>query len=725
MRAATTRRVRCAWATFALVIAIGLPQASATCNENADPAFHNQNDVLPERYRKTPGWESRFSPIRVVFKKTRGFGLETSSADCPWPTEGEVTCTAAKCDSMKPRVLHQTVRDYVDFAMDESRAIIHRALRVVPEADDTIVYNPFNVAPSDVECTADHTDYDVPNADFVLRVDVEWGTGGCADGGTLAFAAPQSYHASTGRPKTGYTVLCANALLKMQGTDADALETRQLDGARQAEYHHEFVSTMVHETFHAMGFLGSDNCHDWRDSTTGQRYPRVVPALQDNTAACNYPYTTACAPLDDPTDSPTGLLPTDATEKSEWIKSKRIHRATGPRVKAWVDAYYNVTKAGMPFEDGGGAGTARSHWEQRVAFNAGMAGVGTRGTVLVDLTLRFFEDTGWYVGDESMAGDMYWGKGAGAQFFDHKCGDLNIGASGVASNLDPYFCTAAELNSVPVRCATWDRSYYGECKQFAQGLDVIVEGDKVCKVENNDRSCAFDGSPKLETGQAFVSRGSGLKGEYWGETSRCFDVRSDMRRQGQTQRIWDADLTKNVGCYATRCEANRLFVWVASPTIAEPARGEWRGCPLDGTAGRLSLLKPGELPGTDGWVEADYLRCPAAAEICTEGYVQFGVPPTYGTHGRFASSAVASDDPQYPVPKFENYPLKQHVKSAPTKWTTATAPPYHPHPLPAAVACGGIRERFASLKCCANRQTSQCVSYATAYSQLNCDGQCT
>ncbi len=166
MRPFTTRRVYVVAATFTLVVAVGLPPAEATCNENADPPINNPHDVLAERYRKTTGWESRFRPIRVVFKKTRGFGLETSSADCPWSSE----CTAAKCDSIKPRVLHQTVRDYIDFAMDESRAIIHRALRVVPETDDTIVYNPINVAPSGVTCIADYTDYDVPNADFILRV---------------------------------------------------------------------------------------------------------------------------------------------------------------------------------------------------------------------------------------------------------------------------------------------------------------------------------------------------------------------------------------------------------------------------------------------------------------------------------------------------------------------------------------------------------------------------
>jgi hypothetical protein len=63
-------------------------------------------------------------------------------------------------------------------------------------------------------------------------------------------------------------------------------------------------------------------------------------------------------------------------------------------------------------EDGGGSGTALSHWETRLFRNEIMTGATSGDAVISPITLALFADMGWYqvVSDHSAVGELLWGK---------------------------------------------------------------------------------------------------------------------------------------------------------------------------------------------------------------------------------------------------------------------------------------------------------------------------
>lgn len=61
-------------------------------------------------------------------------------------------------------------------------------------------------------------------------------------------------------------------------------------------------------------------------------------------------------------------------------------------------------------EDGGGGGTAGSHWEKRVFNNEYMTGSDVEWSVFSPLTLAYFADSGWFQIDDSKAQALIWGK---------------------------------------------------------------------------------------------------------------------------------------------------------------------------------------------------------------------------------------------------------------------------------------------------------------------------
>lgn len=67
---------------------------------------------------------------------------------------------------------------------------------------------------------------------------------------------------------------------------------------------------------------------------------------------------------------------------------------------------------GVPIENGGGDGTAASHWEKRVLYGELMVGTmqSTQVVAVSDITLAIFEDSGWWVrhcGQWTVGGDEH------------------------------------------------------------------------------------------------------------------------------------------------------------------------------------------------------------------------------------------------------------------------------------------------------------------------------
>ena len=79
------------------------------------------------------------------------------------------------------------------------------------------------------------------------------------------------------------------------------------------------------------------------------------------------------------------------------------------------------TLPGVPLENQGGEGSIGSHWEARYMLGDYMLSTDYGDTVISDITLALFEDTGFYKVDYYSGGLFKFGKNGGCDFFNKKC----------------------------------------------------------------------------------------------------------------------------------------------------------------------------------------------------------------------------------------------------------------------------------------------------------------
>eukprot|EP00899_Mesostigma_viride_P002198 jgi/Mesvir1/1197/Mv17689-RA.1 len=263
-----------------------------------------------------------------------------------------------------------------------------------------------------------------------------------------------------------------------------------------------------------------------------------------------------------------------------------INRLALPRLVMRARDHFNATSAnftGVELEDGGGQGTAGSHWEKRVMQAELMTGQISTRSVLSAMTLALLEDSGWYAANYSAAEPFRWGWHEGDTFVLDRC-----------SKWSPrYFCRSHG------NLCTFDRRAEGYCamqayNQNLPGWAQYLDDPRMGGVSSLSDYCpiveAFsDGSCLSGT----VDSNGALRGESKGLTTRCFERNLlDVNYQGGS---W------GTGCYKQRCNSQgQLEISVGT---------QWVACPPQG--GNITFT------GYHGFV-----RCPPSRELCNEAELQ-------------------------------------------------------------------------------------------------------
>ncbi|KAI5056639.1 hypothetical protein GOP47_0028826 [Adiantum capillus-veneris] len=357
----------------------------------------------------------------------------------------------------------------------------------------------------------------------------------------------------TTRPTTGNTLAWAVACERDQWGRAIAGHVNVAPRHLTAEAETLLLATLIHEVMHVLGFDPHAFAH-FRDERKRRRNQVLTQAF----------------------DSKLG---------------RAVSRVVLPRVMMHARRHYAAYSKdfiGMELEDGGGRGTAGSHWEKRLLMNEIMTGSVDTRSVVSPMTLALLEDSGWYRANMSMAEQLDWGKNQGVEFVTDPC-NLWKGA---------YFC-----NSTHSSGCTYNREAEGYCPivrypdELPPWAQYFPEPNKGGQSSLADYCAYFvaysDGSCTDLNGARAPDQ---MLGEIRGLESRC--MAASLVRKGFVR----GALTQGSGCYRHRCRNHTLEVAVD---------GVWNSCPEKG--GSI------QFPGFNG-----DLICPSYNELC--GSADFAMP---------------------------------------------------------------------------------------------------
>ncbi|KAF0688818.1 Aste57867_19640 [Aphanomyces stellatus] len=262
----------------------------------------------------------------------------------------------------------------------------------------------------------------VPNTDYVLYVRAVQ-TAHC---GTSVLAYATSCQTDQyDRPTMGMVNFCPGKL------NADpSVYDKQLD-------------TATHEIAHALGFTSQMYAY-MRGPDGNPRTPRDasgMPPIQQNYKCANGYVASAVQ------------VPSTTTLQFFTERGHSVAKLVTPNVLSFARNYFNcptLNGAEIEDQDGGCFGT---HWEERVWEPELMSPLQsyrnpTSGLTLVSSCHAYFQDSGWYQVNFTLAQPMQWGANRGCPFATNAC-IAPVGGVPTASATD-HFCTSSGIDACSV-----------------------------------------------------------------------------------------------------------------------------------------------------------------------------------------------------------------------------------------------------------------------------------
>ena len=305
---------------------------------------------------------------------------------------------------------------------------------------------------------------------------------------------------------------------------------------------------------------------------------------------------------------------------------KPISYVQTPRVVREARDYFGCPSLTyVEVEDGGGSGTAGSHWEKRTHEQETMNGVAsTDQTFFSRMTLALLEDTGYYqVNYDKAELGMTYGKSKGCSFLQEKCNSVANSAAGgefcFSNSTTDTFCAYDYLGGGLCQATMWETALPSQFRYFADSREGgISEPRDYCPTVQTSSSirCVVAKTPT----RAF---------ETFGVSSRCYS--SNLVTTSST--LVAMSTRKQTRCFLTVCNAENSTVSIA-------INGVNVNCPTAGGAVAL----PAELSAT---LQGE-ITCPAFSRVCTGAGNSLIIMPAY-TKVSAGGGSAATTTPSSPT----------------------------------------------------------------------------
>lgn len=435
----------------------------------------------------------------------------------------------------------------------------------------------------------------VPKTDFLLYVRAV-ATSYCS-GSVLAYAS-SCQKDQYDRPTFGMVNFCPD----------------QIDSKPQ-EYEHQ-LATALHEITHALGFSSQFYAY-MRHADGTPRTPRD---------ANNKPPTVTTGTCKNGNAVDNFVVPADNTVQYVDERNRAVAKLVTPTVAKFVQTHFNCSKligAELENQDDGCLG---SHWEERLFESEFMSPVSSFRNVFSGLTLAFFEDSGWYRANVSMAERLHFGANKGCAFASEHCIN-NVTQASIAPD---HYCTSKDFESCSVDATSRSVCTLTTGQTIPPAYQYFVDPTKG---GNNDFAdycpinIGFSYGDCTNPSNLEVPSGTTLNilGESYCPTCKC--TTTSLRSTDSTK--WLVSARRQTGCYAMKCLANATTVEITIPSSTVGAV-------------KVNCTTKGAQMKIDGFTGA--LTCPDPFIICGPASSPAATPevPTTGTTNLKATVSVAT-----------------------------------------------------------------------------------
>ncbi|ETV82335.1 hypothetical protein, variant [Aphanomyces astaci] len=485
----------------------------------------DMSSIMNDQVLETPGSRrladatTLFQPIRISFDISR----LTSDPDYLCTQAGQiVTRDGSSYSCTQNDILTKEKSDFILSVMLPAVTAYFSSVLSVQRVSGNLIIQGLGCQANEWACCANTIPpylktTGIANTDFLIHV-----TARPTSGAVLAWALPCNID-QYGRPISGQANFGPNRLDTQSGSRAGQ------------------IGTAIHEITHALGF-SSSRFADFRQPLNGPLwgYSNVVSQTQQN-----------------------GIF---------------VSKIITPQVVKQAKQQFNCPDwpgAGAELENGPtGSSDFSSHWEKRVFNKEYMTATSSSSPVYSAMTLAFFEDTGWYTANYSMAQALPWGYLEGCSFATGRCADWG----------SDYFCPAAGEHC----SATRDAKGYCDINTYTSSIPSGFQYFKNAKLGGQDTYADYCPTYQGYSNGACADTSTYIDsdmGEALGPGSKCFQ---STLTKGSSRLTTPA-------CYPVlRCGQGNMYIKVNGKEVA---------CPLAG--GDVSV------PGFQGTV-----RCPAGNKIC-------------------------------------------------------------------------------------------------------------
>ena len=241
------------------------------------------------------------------------------------------------------------------------------------------------------------------------------------------------------------------------------------------------------------------------------------------------------------------------TENKNGVKKSFLN---SPKVVKRAKLHFNCNNIkGVQLENQGGEGSAGSHWESRYMLGDYMISTDYTELVISDITLAFFEDTGFYKVNYYTGGLFRFGKNKGCTFLEEDCvknnGKETSFTNDFCTEAETSFCGSSHLNRGDCYIIEYDEKIESQYKHFSNEYLGGFSVADYCPVSYNYYDEELESNYNYPYNCNFGAQIYKELGEIIGENSLCFE--SSLILESYNKNLDDIYSV----CYKVECDRNK------------------------------------------------------------------------------------------------------------------------------------------------------------------------